>query len=412
MKRFRLTFLVRFTLVTFLVAVLAAVVLAFTLESAHQKALESDEAAAVLSQVSATAGKPLTRLAKSPADAGAIIEISQAVATAKRFEFVSGVRIYAADGTPVFPRIAPPDVENVKHALTLDEFEIIQTGPDTRTQYAPFVSGGKAAYVFAIDYSIAQMGRQNDKERNQVYLVTLIVVGLIFASLITLASGASREIERRRKEAQNTFLGALKVMAETIDLRDTYTAGHSRRVAEYSRKIAYAMRLPATEVETIESAAALHDLGKIGIPDNVLFKPSALDARERRIIGSHPKIGATILEKIPSMEDLVPCVLHHHERVDGTGYPDHLMLDDIPLGARIIAVADTYDAMTTNRPYRDGMSSERAMAEIARVSGTQLDPKVVAVFTGLVERGEVVPPPSTERIAFGSSYVVELEGLL
>jgi len=223
--RLRLTFLVRFTLVTFAVAVVAAVVLAFTLESVHQKALESDEAAAVLSQVSATAGRPLMRLAKSPADAGAIIAISEAVATAKRFEFVSDVRIYSADGTAVYPRIARPDVENVKHALTLDEFEIIGTGPGTRTQYAPFVSGGKAAYVFAIDYSLDQMRHQNDKERNQVFLLTLIVVGLIFASLVTLAAGASREIERRRKEAQNTFLGALKVMAETIDLRDSYTAG-------------------------------------------------------------------------------------------------------------------------------------------------------------------------------------------
>jgi len=123
------------------------------------------------------------------------------------------------------------------HALTLDEFEIVQTGPDTRTQYAPFVSGGKAAYVFAIDYSINQMRRQNDRERNQVYLLTLVVVGLIFASLVTLAAGASREIERLLKQAQNTFLGALKGMAETIDLRDTYTAGHSRRVAEYIRNI-------------------------------------------------------------------------------------------------------------------------------------------------------------------------------
>ncbi len=410
--RLRLTFLTRFTLVTFAVAVVAAVILAFTLEAAHQKALESDEAAVVLSQVSAKAGRPLTRLAKSPADAGAIIEIGQAVASAKLFEFVSDVRIYSADGTPVYPRIARPDVANVKHALTLDEFEIIQTGPDIRTQYAAFVSGGKAAYVFAIDYSLNQMRRQNDKERNQVYLVTLIVVGLIFAALVTLAAGASREIERRRKEAQNTFLGALKVMAETIDLRDTYTAGHSRRVAEYSRMIAHAMRLPSEDVETIESAAALHDLGKIGIPDIVLFKPTALDARERRIIGTHPKIGATILEKIPSMESVVPCVLHHHERVDGTGYPDHLTLDEIPIGARIIAVADSFDAMTTNRPYRDGMSVERAMAEISRVSGTQLDPKVVTVFANLVERGDIVPPPSTERIAFGSSYVNELEGLL
>ena len=410
--RFRLTFLVRFTLVTFAVAVIAAVILAFTLESAHQKAIESDEAAAVLSQVSATAGKPLVRLAKSPADAGAIIALGQAIESAKRFEFVSGVRIYSADGASIYPRIAPPDTKNVMHALTLDEFEIVQTGPDTRTQYAPFVSGGKAAYVFAIDYSINQMRRQNDGERNQVYLLTLVVVGLIFASLVTLAAGASREIERLLKQAQNTFLGALKVMAETIDLRDTYTAGHSRRVAEYSRKIAHAMKLPANDVETIESAAALHDLGKIGIPDNVLFKPAALDARERRIIGTHPKIGATILEKIPSMEAVVPCVLHHHEHVDGSGYPDHLTLENIPLGARIIAVADAFDAMTTNRPYRDGMSVERAMAEIHRVSGKQLDPRVVTVFSGLVERGEVVPPPSTERIAFGSSYVNEVEGLL
>ncbi len=195
----------------------------------------------------------------------------------------------------------------------------------------------------------------------------------------------------------------LKVMAETIDLRDPYTAGHSRRVGEYSRKLAIALKLPERSVDVIESGALLHDLGKIAVPDAVLFKPSHLDARERSMIGTHPTVGARLLSGIASMEDVVPCVLHHHEKMDGTGYPDHLLGPDIPEGARVIAVADSFDAMTTDRPYRRALTSDAAVAELRRVAGTQLDAKMVDAFCTLVARGEIVPPrPSEEReIAFG-----------
>ncbi len=138
----------------------------------------------------------------------------------------------------------------------------------------------------------------------------------------------------------------------------------------------------------------LHDIGKIGIPDAVLFKPAHLDDDERRIISAHPVIGARLLGGISAMGDVVPCVLHHHEKLDGTGYPDKLSGEDIPLGARVIAVADTFDAMTTDRPYRRALSSDTAISELVRVAGTQLDERLVIAFAELVLNGAIVPPPS------------------
>jgi HD-GYP domain-containing protein (c-di-GMP phosphodiesterase class II) len=152
----------------------------------------------------------------------------------------------------------------------------------------------------------------------------------------------------------------------------------------------------------------MHDIGKVGVPDAVLFKPGALDPEERMLIKGHPVIGAGILRGIPSMAEIVPCILHHHERVDGNGYPDGLAGDAIPLGARVIAVADAFDAMTTDRPYRRGLAVDAAVAELLKQEGTQFDRRCVLAFAELVMRGEIVPPPrATGEVAFGQRAIVE-----
>jgi len=179
-------------------------------------------------------------------------------------------------------------------------------------------------------------------------------------------------------------------MAHTVDLRDPYTAGHSKRVAVYSRALARAAGLSRETVETIESGALLHDIGKIAIPDRILFKPAKLDAEERTIIESHPVMGARLLANVPGMDEVTGCVLHHHERLDGNGYPGKLLGEAIPLGARVIAVADTFDAMTTDRPYRRALTVEAAVGELRRVAGSQLDANLVDAFVRAVERGEIV----------------------
>jgi putative nucleotidyltransferase with HDIG domain len=185
-------------------------------------------------------------------------------------------------------------------------------------------------------------------------------------------------------------MATLNFMAEAIDLRDPYTAGHSRRVAAYSRQLARALGLAESEIDVIESGALLHDIGKIGVADAVLFKPGPLDMPERREIARHPVLGARLLGGLSAMSGVVPCVLHHHERIDGDGYPDGLGGDAIPLGARLIAVTDSFDAMTTDRPYRRAMSIDSAVAEIVRVAGSQLDERLAQTFVELVARGEVV----------------------
>ena len=143
-------------------------------------------------------------------------------------------------------------------------------------------------------------------------------------------------------------------------MRDPYTAGHSRRVAAYSRLLALDMGLSAYDAKQIEHAALLHDIGKVGVPDAVLFKNGPLDDEERLLIRGHPVVGAGLLADIPAMCDIYPCILHHHERFDGRGYPDGLIGDEIPIGARIIAVADSFDAMTS-RPAHAAPRLERQM---------------------------------------------------
>ncbi len=228
-------------------------------------------------------------------------------------------------------------------------------------------------------------------ERRAVLQGTVVAYALITLSLLVLAAGASRELERRRRQAETAFVQTLEIFAATIDCRDPYTAGHSRRVADYARALAHAVGLPQRECEIIEHSSLLHDLGKIGVPDSVLLKPAALDANERLLIECHPSLGAHILKSVSGMEDIVPCVLHHHERIDGKGYPARLNGEAIPVGARIIAVADTFDAITTSRPYRRAHSAEVAVLELQRVAGTQLDGAFVVAFVKLVQAGTIAP---------------------
>ena len=187
---------------------------------------------------------------------------------------------------------------------------------------------------------------------------------------------------------RDLYLSGIRTLAATVDAKDSYTRGHSERVAAYARAIAVELGLPQLEVETIELAGLLHDIGKIGVPDLVLQKPGRLDPDERALIMEHAALGAKILADNLALMPLVPLVRHHHEWYDGSGYPDGLSGDDIPLGAAIIAVADTYDTMTTDRPYRKAPGRERARAEILRCSGTQFNPRVVAAFLRTLDRGD------------------------
>jgi HD-GYP domain-containing protein (c-di-GMP phosphodiesterase class II) len=165
-----------------------------------------------------------------------------------------------------------------------------------------------------------------------------------------------------------------------VDLRDPYTGGHSRRVTAYCKRILQELGVHGPEVELILSAARVHDIGKIGIPDAVLNKPGPLTAEERALMEQHPVLGANLLRRYPDFARGVALVRHHHESWDGRGYPDGLKTTEIPFGARVMAVADSYDAMTSDRPYRRGMPVHTAAQILREGRGRQWDAQVVDAF--------------------------------
>jgi putative nucleotidyltransferase with HDIG domain len=179
-------------------------------------------------------------------------------------------------------------------------------------------------------------------------------------------------------------LAAAMLLAETLDLRDVATARHSETVGRYAERIAHQLGLRPDQIERVRVAGVLHDIGKLGISDAVLLKPGRLEPHEWEEIRRHPELGARILEHA-NLRDVASWVLAHHERVDGGGYPRGLAGESIPLEGRILAVADAYEAMTTDRPYRCAVSATEARAELRRGAGTQFDPRVVAAFERVLD---------------------------
>ncbi|MFQ5560319.1 MAG: response regulator, partial [Nitrospinota bacterium] len=182
------------------------------------------------------------------------------------------------------------------------------------------------------------------------------------------------------------MIGSITSLAKALDEKDTYTCFHSENVSKYSVEIAKNIRLSENEVEAIGLAALLHDIGKIGIRDDILLKPGPLDKKEYKLIQEHPKKGASILKPISSLQKIIPYILHHHEKFDGTGYPVGLNGQDIPLGARIIAVSDTFDSLTTDRPYRKKLDKNNALRVIENLSGTTLCPFCIKMLLNVVNK--------------------------
>ena len=169
-------------------------------------------------------------------------------------------------------------------------------------------------------------------------------------------------------------------MVCAVEAKDVYTKGHSERVSQICSYMAERLGLKEEDQKNLKWAAILHDVGKIGVPESILCKPGALDDDEYDLIKQHPTKGCEILKHIEQLGDIIPAILHHHERYDGNGYPDGLKGEEIPFFARIIAVVDTYDAITSKRSYRQESNDEKALSIIDEVAGTQLDPHMVAIF--------------------------------
>ncbi len=205
--------------------------------------------------------------------------------------------------------------------------------------------------------------------------------------------GIAIENARLYTNLESTFLGTISALAAAVDAKDPYTYGHSNEVTIHAVRIAEELGLDADEVQMIRIAATLHDIGKIGIDGAILLKPGRLTAEEREIINRHPAIGADILAPLDFLKETVPLVLFHHERYGGGGYPSGISGEAIPFGARIISVADSFNAMVSDRPYREGLSLEAAMRELRENSGSQFDPVVVDAFLKLMAEGAVSRRP-------------------
>jgi len=211
------------------------------------------------------------------------------------------------------------------------------------------------------------------------------------------------ELRRKNQELENNSLeisqlndGLLGTLSEIIDLRDPYVLDHSKKVAKYAIKIAQKMGLHEKRIELIRKAGLLHDIGKLGIPTEILSKQTRLTSQEYEIIKSHVTVGAALMQKSPSLRPLIPIVRHHHEYYDGNGYPDRLQGNEIPIEARVVAVADAIEAMTSDRPYHKGLRNELIAAELKRCLGNQFDPIVAAAAIEMLN--EISQPTVAETV--------------
>lgn len=219
-------------------------------------------------------------------------------------------------------------------------------------------------------------------KKSRCFLDEEIKVLSIFASQVAIALQESRHYE----DIHINYFNTIHALVLAIEARDPYTRGHTERVTKYALKIGQALEMSQPELEMLRYAGEVHDVGKISIPDFILNKPGRLSPAERAVIEIHPVKGVEMLEPLEFLKPALPVVRHHHERYDGTGYPDGLLKDKIPMMARIIACADAFDAMTSDRPYRRRrLTVEEALEEIKNNSGSQFDPRIAHIFVRAIQ---------------------------
>ena len=273
---------------------------------------------------------------------------------------------------------------------------------DTLLWSAAALAGALLLGLFSarrISLPIAQLARSSRAVSEGQYGTNVQVTGT--AELADLSENFNRmsesirdafeNLKRAARENHELFINSIRALAAAIDAKDPYTRGHSERVARYASQVAREMELPAEDVRRVRLSALLHDVGKIGIDDRIIRKPTALTSEEFEIMKSHPVKGAAIMSAIPELKDVIPGMKHHHERWEGGGYPDGLKGEEIPLQARIVSVADTFDAMTTTRPYQRAMDIRFVFQRLRDLAGNRFDPTVVEALIRSYEKGELVP---------------------
>ena len=300
---------------------------------------------------------------------------------------VGGIAYYALGAVPgaiSLPGILPPAILYIVLSMAANVVVILfyykfSQDLDLSTVVVPMILGllPSIALSAPIGYFLALLLLMN----NGAWLALLFMLPLLLA----------RYSFKLYLDGQRQQYSIIQAFAAALEAKDTYTQGHSSRVAAYTVQIATAMGLPERRIRRLSDAAVLHDIGKIGVPDSILQKPAALTPEERAVIQRHPQTGVDILRNLDSYQELLPLILHHHEFYDGRGYPDGTKGDEISLDTYILGVADAFDAITSDRPYRDGRSPQAAAAILRAESGKQFHPKVVETVAAMVERGELGP---------------------
>jgi response regulator RpfG family c-di-GMP phosphodiesterase len=272
-----------------------------------------------------------------------------------------------------------PDVSAYPHYLKVAEA--------TRSEIAiPMILGDELLGVFDLESS--KLEAFSEKDQNLLSTIARQT------AVVIKNTNLYQQLALTNKELEESFVAFMQSLGATIEAKDPYTEGHVRRASNYAVSIARALNLPETEVKNILYGAALHDLGKLAVPDSILKKPRQLTEKEWEIMRTHPQRGVEIIEGVKFLEGVKPIILHHQERYDGLtdgkypAYPAGIKGEAIPIGARIIAVVDAYDAITTTRPYRRGLSKEEAFRRLREGSGTQFDPTIVELFIKQIESEE------------------------
>jgi len=300
------------------------------------------------------------------------------VALGDKGEAVKEVRLKMGEGIAGWvaehgvPLVVPDVTKDSRHSTSVDE----KSGYTTKNILCiPVLVKQK---VVGVLQAINKLGNEPFSEED-------IELFQLLANQVAIAIENSNLYE----EIHAAFLEVSEALAQSIEKRDPYTGGHTKRVLAFSLAIAKYMNLSTGEIENLKVAAILHDIGKIGVEDRILRKKEKLTEEEYKEIQKHPIVGTEIIGHIKQLKDVIPGMRYHHERADGKGYPDRLKGVNIPLIARIISVADTYDAMTTNRPYHNALDEAEAIAELKRCAGLQFEKDVVEAFIHAFENGEI-----------------------
>jgi putative nucleotidyltransferase with HDIG domain len=283
------------------------------------------------------------------------------------------------------------------------------------TVNVPVRRQGRPLAVFSVTADAGAIDALVSDTRRTLIAVIGLVFGAILAGVITVVvvlgwrvSQQARELSERAdelvasyRELEQSSIEAIETLNATVEAKDPYTAGHSQRVRRIALAIGRELQLPPKRLGILAQAALFHDVGKIGVPDAILTKPSRLTPSEYDVMKRHAADGADIIARLSRLKDAVPAVRHHHEHWDGCGYPDGLRAEEIPLEASIIGLADAWDAMTTTRPYAAARSQEDAMAQLEIGSGVQFNPAVVHAFFEVAQRRpqEIKPPGEKPLLA-------------